>query len=207
MKYTYNVITPVTRFENLTKLINLLEPMKVNWHVITDTSLGWRPAFPNQRWINQWTCPNTEVEFWKRCNFSINWFLNHFVHTRPESERWCILNDDDAYEADFFEKVDKHDGDLVICSMERGHHTPAGVDPVRAHGFTKLIAAPEYMHPGYVGVEQAIVSGTIIKGTRLPLAPAGDGEWIEWMVANHKAEYAPEANVLFNYFEPGRWDK
>jgi hypothetical protein len=207
MKHSYHVITPLRRFENLDPLIKMLDPMGILWDVVVDSDLGWFPHF-KQSWITTWVCPNEKVEFWNRCNFAINWLLDlNMANPLSECYRICILNDDDAYEPDFFKKVDEHDGELIITSMLRGHHIPAGVCPERAHGTNQLVAAPENMHPGQVGVEQAVICGRLLRHARLPYHIMGDGQMIEWLVQNHPATYVPDANVWFNYFEPGRWDK
>ena len=202
MKYKYNVITPLSRYENLSKLIKMLEPFRIQWHVITDADVPFRLEF-DQRWITHYICDNKEVAFYNRCNAAINWMLD--VYPQMPKERYCILNDDDAYEPGFFEKVDAVDGELLIVSLDRGHHTPAGVSPERAHGIDTLVAAPENMHPGQVSVEQFIASGRIQSVCRLPLHISGDGQMIEWMVNHYPAAYVPEAKVWFNYYEPGRW--
>jgi hypothetical protein len=202
--HEYNVITPLARFENLRKLVPMLEAQGIQWHVITDDDLPFTLCF-RKEWIHHYVCPNRETTFFTRCNWAINWFLDSYP---PELEqRYCILNDDDAYEPGFFEKIDQHEGEVIIPSMERGNRTPAGVQAERAHGFTKLVAAPENMHIGGVSVEQIVVSGRFLRGARLPIHICGDGMMIEWFVKTHGAEYAPEANVWFNYYEPGRWDK
>ena len=204
MKHTYHVLTALSRYENLAKLIRMLNPLCVQWHVVTDADVPFRVKF-DQLWIKHYIFDNSAVEFWARCNTALNWLLDH--HPLNPEDRYCFLNDDDAYERDFFNKVDAHDGELVIASMERGHQTPSGVDPIRAHGCSKLVAAPENMRPGFVGVEQVIVSGRILSACRLPIATDGDGQMIEHMVKTYPAEYAPEASVLFNRYEPGRWNK
>lgn len=204
MRYTYNVITPLARFDNLRKLIPMLEPHGIAWHVITDDDLPFQPAF-KQTWIHHHVCPNRETTFFTRANFAVNWLLD----TCPpeEGERFSILNDDDAYEPGFFEKIDKHDGEVIIPSMERGLQTPKDAIPERAHGFNKLVACPENMCIGGVSVEQIIISGRLLRQVRLPLHICGDGMMVEFCVKTFGADYAPEATVYFNYYEPGRWSK
>lgn len=198
----YNVITPLARFDNLRKLIPMLDAQNVHWHCITDDDLPFQPMF-QQSWIHHYVCPNRETTFFTRCNAAINWFLD--THPPIEDQRYCILNDDDAYEDDFFSKIDLHEGEVIIPSMERGSRTPAGVQAERAHGATKLWAAPENVHIGGVGVEQLVISGRLLRGIRIPLHICGDGMMIEWTYKTHGAEFAPECNVLFNFFEEGRW--
>ena len=204
MRYAYHVITPLARFENLSKLIAMLEPMGVQWHVITDSDIGFQLVF-HQPWITHYNYTNNEKAFWCRCNAAINWMLD-LAPLNP-GDRYCILNDDDAYEPDFFKKLDAVDGELLIASMDRGHQTPPGVESVRAHGTNRLIAAPDNMRVGSVGVEQFVASGKVISVCRLPLEVTGDGMMIEYMVQHFPATYVPEASVWFNYYEPGRWNK
>lgn len=209
MSYKYHIITPLRRYENMEKLVTMLASRRaewahLEWHVIIDDDAPFYFFF-RQPWIHVYYQHNPELEFWKRCNFAINRWLD--THPLVESDRYCILNDDDAYEPEFFTKIDAHEGNLVIASMQRGQHTPPGTGPTRAHATNTLVAAPENMRVGHVGVEQFFVCGEYLKTARLPLTVAGDGEMVSYLVGTYGAEYAPEANVLFNYFEPGRWDK
>ena len=203
-KKIYNVITPLYRVENLRKLIPMLEKQGVQWHVIYDQDTPFQISF-EQPWVHSYVCPNPENTFFTRCNYSINWMLDSFPPI--EDQRYQILNDDDALEEDFIDKIDLHEGEVIIPSMERGNRTPPGVQAERAHGATKLVASPENVQIGGVGVEQMVISGRLLKGIRLPLHICGDGMMIEWTYKTHGAEFAPEANIWFNYFEPGRWDK
>lgn len=203
---TYNVLTPLYRVENLRKLIPMLEKQDVQWHVIYDQDTPFRIGF-DQPWIHSYVCPNNETTFFTRCNYAINWFLNSYPPI--EDQRYQILNDDDALEDDFIDKIDLHAGEVIIPSMERGARTPPGVQPERAHGATKLWAAPENVHIGGVGVEQIIISGRLLNGPppiRLPLHICGDGMMVEWTYKTYGAEFAPECNVLFNFYEKDRWD-
>ena len=208
----YHVITPLARFENLKPLISMLQPMEIEWHVITDDDNGFSFNF-TQNWIHSYVCPNSEKAFWERCNNSINWFLD--TQKIEEEDMYCILNDDDGYEPSFFEKLKniqacthiKKDKNVLICSMEREHQIPAGLVWPKDHPATKLWATPSYMRIGWVGIEQIIVKGKIIKNYRLPLEVCGDGYFICKILSKHLPIYVPTANVYFNYFEPGRWNK
>ena len=77
MTYTYNVITPLNRFDNLRPLIASLAPQGIQWHVIMDDDLPFRVQF-KQEWVHEYVCPNRHQTFWDRCNFAINWFLNSY---------------------------------------------------------------------------------------------------------------------------------
>lgn len=203
----------MNRFENLQKLKDLLAPQKIVWHIVMDWDQPFRLHFHKEMWINTHVydefafMESPYKKFWERCNASINWLLDSI--SIRDDDYYCILNDDDAYEPGFFDKLRaiEHEGhDVIIPSMMRGQHTPAGVAPERAHGTDTLVADPSNMQIGRIGVEQCIVKGRILKNCRLPLRIAGDGEMITYIAATNKVHYLPSANVYFNYLEAGRWD-
>jgi hypothetical protein len=206
----FNIITPLARYGNVPDLINHLKPKNIKWHVITDSDSENSFTF-NDDWVSHYVCPNEGVEFWVRCNNSINWFISNT--DIQDNEYYGILNDDDGYEDLFFEKLRYRisqtnlNNDLIICSMLRGHNTPVDAEPVRRHPTNTLIACPESMFVGSVGVEQFFVKGEILKKHRLPLTTCGDGELISELVKTYEATYLPDIYVWFNYFEPGRWNK
>ncbi len=197
-----HVITPLNRFENYGKLCDLLRPHGVYWHIITD--VGSTKVTPDEPWIHSYNMENGEGPFWARSNRAINWFLDR--HSLRMNDRYGILNDDDAYEEGFFQKLDQYPSEVVAVSMKRGNRCPSNVAPERAHGTNTLVAAPDQMKVGYVGVEQMLVSGRILSQCRLPIHICGDGQWIEYVVATQPVVYVPDVFVLFNYLEPGRWD-
>ncbi len=207
----YHVITPLARYENLNKLISHLENKNIEWHIITDDDCKFKLKF-EQKWIHSYTCPNKENEFFKRCNYAINWFLDNCPII--EEDMYCILNDDDAYESEFFNKIsneltnnsidDEYKG-VIICSMERGDNIPENAIQLKKHPTYKLWATEDSMHVGGVGIEQILLKGKILKNYRIPLTSGGDGEFIINILNNHKCFMMPHTNVWFNYFEPGRW--
>lgn len=198
----HHVITPLNRFENFGRLTDLLRPHGIQWHVITDN--GASRVSSDEQWIHGCNVQNNEGPFWARCNHAINWFLDH--HSLRPRDRYCLLNDDDAYEPGFFEKVRSVAGEVVAVSMKRGDQTPGNVIPERAHGTNTLVADPENMRVGHVGAEQLMVSGRILSQCRLPIHICGDGQMIEYIAATNPVTYLPEAYVWFNYLEPGRWN-
>lgn len=208
----YHIITPLARYENLNKLITMLEPKNIQWHIITDDDSKFKLQF-DQDWIHYYICPNKEKQFFERCNYSINWFLDN--NELEPDDMYCILNDDDSYEEDFFSKIEStllniENSDIknvVICSMERGHNIPDSAIGIRRHGTEKLWAHPDFMKLSSVGVEQIILKGKILTNYRIPLEPAGDGMFIVNVLQNNNAILMPDINILFNYFEPGRWNK
>lgn len=207
----FNVITPMARYQNIEALIKILRPQKIQWHVITDEDNKTPVAF-HEPWIHHYICPNEGVDFWARSNYCINWFLNTFKLN--DDEYYCVLNDDDGYERDFFRNLQNeinkqisghHNADLIITSMKRGDNIPHDVAPNRQHGTNTLFGEPGSMKVGYVSVEQFFIKGKLLQHHRLPLTIAGDGELIVELVQTYETTYIPNLYVLFNYLEPGRW--
>jgi hypothetical protein len=203
----YNVITSLNRFENLRALISNLslqvtDNVEIRWHVITDRSNPFGIYF-KQPWIEHYECHNEGIEFWERCHFALNWYLSSF-RLAPD-QYYCFLNDDDSHQMKFFHELDGLDKDVIVVSMKRGVSTPKDAKGHRAHGYSPLIAEPQNMVPGKVGLEQIVVKGKILSPCRIPMNPCGDGEMIEWIYSNHEAHFVPEVHVLFNFLEPGRW--
>jgi hypothetical protein len=209
----YHVITPLARADFFPKVKSMLEEQIISskcsiiWDVIVDAGsnidLG---DLSLNSWIRVHTCPNDGVEFWKRCNNSINWYLdNKLVDLNA---KYMFLNDDDFYEPHFFSKIDRSKSPIVICSMDRGHNTPHTAHPYKRHPTGKLIGHPGNMKVCMVGIEQIVIEGNYLKNYRLPLHVWGDGMMIEHIVAtNTCVDYLPDTLVLFNYLEEGRWNK
>lgn len=207
---SYNVVTPFSRFENLRSLIDMLSAhrsskFELRWHLLIDNDLPFAVRFP-QSWIYvHYSPPSTP--FWSRWADALNRFISSGVI--EDDHRYQILNDDDGVEPGFFEKVDAVEGDVIAVSMKRGMRTPAGVAAERAHGTGTLVAQPDRMIPGQVGAEQIICAGKIFAAHGLENRIDADGYRIMAIVkANaERVVYLPETYVLFNYYEPGRWDK
>ena len=210
----FNVITPLARFQNVSDLVNHLEPKKIKWHVITDEDS--KGTFDVKKdWIFNHICPNVGANFWERCHNSINWFIENKIDSDDENY-YCVMNDDDGYEDDFFTKLTNsinnsivrgNSNDLIICSMMRGNNIPSDAIPVRRHPTYTLYARPSNMQVGGVGLEQFIAKGKILKKHKIPLTTCGDGELIQKLTSEYDVLYLPELYVRFNYFEPGRWNK
>lgn len=206
----FHVITPLARFENVEKLINVLEPKNIQWHVLIDQGYSHDNIkyLTDKSWIKVYYCPNDGVVFYERCNKSINWFIE--TQQIIDNEMYCILNDDDAYEPEFFTKIkasiQKTGSPIIITSMERGHAIPESAVGCRAHPPTKLWGYPENVRENAIGVEQIIIKGELLKKYRIPTAPSGDGMFIVKAVRENGAAFCSEADVWFNYFEPGRWN-
>ena len=199
MKHTYRVITPFSRFENLAQFSRMLHKHPVIWHPIFNDDLPF--GIHNVSWIDPMYAPAATPGF-NPGNWYINWFI---IHARLlDDDRYLVLADDDFYEPRFFDKLDEHEGEVLICSMLRGQHQPPGGVP---YGTSPLVAAPKNLKIGGVGMEQLVISGRLLKNFRIGPETVSDGAAIINLSKEHKFEFVPEANVWFNYLEPGRWDR
>lgn len=199
----YHVLTPFARFQNLTRIIDMLRPFNIEWHPLFNDDLPFRLLFKDD-WIYPSWFPSVPPPFWKSFNKALNWFV-HIGQIVPE-DYYLILNDDDFYEPEFFNKIRQYDEDAFVVSMKRGQHIPIGVCPERAHGTYDLIACPQNMKVGAVGAEQLVVKGKLLQDKSWPDDIAADGMLICYIAAVHGVKYVPDAFVWFNYLEPGRWD-
>lgn len=204
----------MNRPENIAAMAGALAQHDITWHVITDQNSPHEFNFPAAEWILHYRCPEHDppfVNFWDRCNWAMNWFLD----TQPliDSDFYCFLNDDDALEPNYFTKVlaalsrNNWQHSVAITSMERGHQTPTDVVPVRQHPTSKLWGIAENVRLCGIGLEQFVAKGLALQTIRFPYDSCGDGMFIVELVKRNPTVYVPEATVWFNYFEPGRWNR
>ena len=153
VKHRYQVYTPFSRGQNLGRLIEMLDPMNVLWHLIAEEKeLPMLEALPpTAPWILGRKCPATP-EGWHPAGWKINWFLDH-THLAV-NDRYVGLGDDDALEPDFLKKLDAVDGEVLICSMKR-----------QSNGDT-LIARQENLKEAFISGQQIICTGRILRDHR-----------------------------------------
>lgn len=200
MKYIYHVYTPFSRWQNLVPFTKRLDAMHVHWHPIFDEDVPFIIA--ESDWIHPLYCV-AKAPGWEdhMGHFKGNFFFDN-TKIQPE-HRYMGLCDDDMVEPDFFLKIDRHDGEVIICTALRGHHQPA-TGP--QYGTGALQANAESLKPGLFTAQQMISSGLALGHARYDSKPCGDFRFAEQVFSVTPPEFAPEANVWFNAYEPGRWD-
>lgn len=211
----FKVICPIARFELAPKIKNVLRKQHVELHFISDSDHPKSNiSLADEPWIYHHICDQGDrTIFWDRSNNSMNWFLDN-IPIEPET-MYCFLNDDDAYEPGYFDKLRTvverfpYEIDVMITSMMRGDSIPKrdGKNQYIHHNNT-LVAHPMNMQPMKVGLEQIAVKGKIISlgNYRFPQYDCGDGIFITMITQQNHTMYLPEVFVWFNYFEPGRWN-
>lgn len=190
------VVTPFTRKENLDLMIKVIKG-HANWIVLVDDD-SLLSIFPDWVKVRKMEKPP------RRANLApSNWLFNEFISQGLDSEtQYMVLCDDDSVEEGFFEKIP--DAEVVITSMKRGDHVVQG--QYCAYPITTLVAHPDNIGIGKVAGEQCIMKGKVLRNFRYGLNLVGDGVCVMRVCEEYTPVYLPDAYVLFNYFEDGRYD-
>jgi len=197
MKHEYHVLTAFGRLRNFQPMFQMLAPLGVTWHLLVEkTAQG---CLVSQQDLVRFEYFRNPPKDWSACHHLVNCFLEQ---VKPDKmARYVWLCDDDFLEPDFFNKLDAHDGEALICSANRGQRQPKG----SPHPPTVLLASPKNMRRGEVAGEQLIFSGRIGRAYRFGHTYSGDFDFIASVMAHERLVYVPDAWIWYNYLEPGRW--
>ena len=182
-----NVVTAFHRVENYKWLRRHLMFHPIVWHKISDVE-----DFEADNTIFYEPIEGYDILYQK---------LNHFIRNTHiiDNAYYCFLNDDDAYEGDYFK--DLPDADVIFTSMKRGYKR-VGEHPI----YDLIISSPDCVRVNYIGVEQFIVKGHVLKKIRFDTTKKNaDGYMAVWLKNSFNCVYEPNRFVLFNYLQKGRW--
>lgn len=201
---TYHVLTPFSRTQNLIELGNCLKEQGVEWHLLCVEGEAKLPDLGS--WVHQHFFEPPPPDFFIGHHL-VNQFLDR-VGVKND-ERYIVLTDDDFTEPGFFRKLDDFHEDILIVSMQRSNK-PSGTDAGCPYG--TLMAAPENMKTVYIGFEQLVIKGSVLKQYRCGGVYHADGLLLEqlWAERMESFRFVPDARVYFNYLYPGRhgrWDR
>lgn len=204
-----HLVMPFYRKENLQKIVDAYRPMNVILHPIMFADEVQDFGSNEDHWIESFIiesessdCKAERVECFKRNKFI-------FAHTFIDSDYYVCVDDDDMYEPNVFSEVSKMDSEIVIVSMKRGYQIPKDASPSRQYHTNTLIAHPDNIEIGFISGQQSFVKGKIFKQHSFHEEYQA---WDGWMAIKHRDSgkqiaYRPELFALFNYYEPGRWEK
>lgn len=205
----YNIVIPLHRFENLNRLREMFaQPSFGHCHctllVATEELSEFESAADGLMfWEELWTCPNEGHGSCREGNWRIKQWLSQ-VAMKSDSERYiCLLNDDDYYEPNFFEKLAKVISPVVMVSMLRGHNIMP--DPATQHPTTPLIASGQALHFGGFGLEQVLFKPSALQKVGVNPNDEVEATLID-IARSSPMEIVSGAHVWFNYLEPGRWN-
>jgi hypothetical protein len=201
-----HLVMPFYRQENKQKLIDAYRSTDIILHPImfqdevTEFDEPWIKPFiiPS----NSTDCEAERIECYKRNKFV-------FSHEFINSDYYVCVDDDDMYEPGVFDEIRKMDSDIVIVSMKRGYQIPKDASPSRQYHTNTLIAHPDNIALGHISGQQSFIKGHIFKQHSFH---ENYQAWDYLIIHNHKETgkqitYRPELYALFNYYEPGRWEK
>lgn len=201
------VVTPFKRKENLPFLIKAFHG-KCHWIVLqaTDEEVI---DFPDWVDVRRYDVTN------KR-SISNRLFNEFIAHGVEDDTQYILLNDDDSIEEGFFDKIPS--APVVCVSMKRNdvpnkHIVWDNWKSKSCHwedGIDVLIAHPDNMKVARVGGEQLIVKGYVLRNYRYGIDDSsadmpGDAKFVMNVLEEYEPVYVPDAYVLFNYFEDGRF--
>lgn len=202
-----HIITPMNRLEHFFRLQLMLEDQGINtWHLLfhpdelkdldydTDTiRSGWLQIHAVD--VKLGNCPGLHL-------------VNQFISKGGflAEDYYQILCDDDWLEPEYVKKLKGHDTcPLIIVGMKRGEPS----DFIGIHPTWNLIADPNSLRYGCMGVEQGVFKGWLLNqlATEGIALDAPNEDFLFKAAKMFPTEYLPDVNVWFNYLEPGRWKK
>lgn len=192
-----NILTPFSRKENKQLLTDHLRSFDIDWYPIIHEDIEF-----NEDWTYPFRVPLPEGV--DPCYYKVNYFLDN--HCLMPDEYYGVLCDDDFYEKDFFRKLNEHLGPTVlIVSMKRGLHERKEQGKL-IHPISTLTASVDNMRLEHIGIEQMFIKGWLLKKLRFLNFSGADGYMAEFLAKHIKdIKYIPDAYVLFNWLEKGRW--
>lgn len=194
-----HIIMPFSRVAMKDELISLYGNKGIVLHpiVFKDQNIEW-----GKDWIKPFVVFGGHGDI---CYYKINQFIESGL-IEDDDYYWCMC-DDDAIESNVIPEIKKLKDDVIFISMKRGYATPRNVAPINQHPANTLIACPENVVPSSIGMEQMIIKGRIFKSIRYEeTEPRADGLMAVYLKENFPIRYEPNLFVLFNYYEPGRWE-
>lgn len=212
------VLTPASRPENWDRLRDNLECAEVTWVPIASVESLIGPFQDSPEWIQ----PFCATPQWgDACYQKLNTYFRE-ADIDPDT-LYLTLCDDSLYEPGFFSRLraalegvmasDALPPAVAVCSALRGHNPIEG-----GHGISTLHAAPDQMRFGSVTLEQLMLRGStvleLMDASGIARAVYRDNSCADGILAEElqrqygpsgRILFVPQACVLFNALQPGRW--
>lgn len=199
-----HILTPFSRNENLNFYLKNLEDKKIIWHPIVHEKLLFASPWIQPFYVFS-TLPKEDPNYHK-----LNLFIDNFYII--DTDLYLFMNDDDWVEEDTLDRLKGFDdnlGEVFFCSMKRGHQVPNN-EGIQQHGIETLIPY-KGVGCGSIGLEQIILKGDVLKQVKFNTSPEvqhmSDGVLAEELQKKYDVKYLEDVFMLFNYLEPGRWNK
>jgi len=190
-----HIITPFSRKQNINFYLNLYSNPLVLWHPIYIGDFPFAEGRNVEALHVEDPPQGVDICYWK---------INKFIERGAivNNDLYLFINDDDSIELPFYERVVALQGECFFVGMKRGMHQPPNGHP------TSTLIPFEGAAPGQIGLEQIIVRGSLLKTLRFREDNGmADGIMAVELQQKCKVIYIKDLFTLFNYLEPGRWDK
>ena len=204
-----HIICPFYRKPLYPILVHYLEPMKIIWHPICD-STDIEPFKNNGKdWIKPLLVPPLKTDGKRDLSTRK---LNDFITTQEiiDEDYYGFMGDDDMYEPGFFDVIREQTAKILIVSLSRGDSVPkdpkypnASPHPV----FPLIMRRLEEIQINAIGLPQFILKGEILKQMKFRNeAPCDDGYFAEDLRNKFPDEikFLTYSFVFGNFFEKGR---
>lgn len=187
-------------------LIDAYRPMGIIWHPIVFEDEAKKAAF-TEEWIRPAIIPGNAPapDFVAVGTQKVNHFIRECAIINEDY--YCIPADDDMYEPGVFDAIRDMDDPVIFISMKRGYNVPPNLPPEKRYEYNTLIAHPDNVQIGMISGEQFFVKGDIFKTLYFDTRQCADGEIAMQLKDKYPIRYEPDLYALFNFYEPGRWDK
>jgi len=198
-----HVLTPLFRVYLVPTLVYYLEPMDIQWYPIMTPS---EITTFDKDWIHP--VHVNELPPKAQCCQKFNAFLD--LHEIIDDDYYAFMCDDNMYEPGFFDVIRQQSAKILICALYRGDATPN--DNVVDKHPTNTLKATKLSHiiPGRIDYAQFIIKGSLFKTHPFdPYVGCSDGRYIRNLAREypHDVTFLPNLYALFNYFQPGRYNK
>ena len=211
-----HIITPFSRYENKDFYLENLNNKNIIWHPIVHYSedaknTSWNPCRDKDKidfkhsWVQSYLMDYVPSEI-DICYYKLNHFIQNFKI--EDNDVYWFMNDDDYIEDETINYFNQSnlEHDVYFVSMKRGYGQQPGYP--NGHGTFTLMADPNRVIIGNIGLEQYFIKGHILKNLTFHLdRGCADGYMAIELHEKYGVKFLPDLYVLFNYLEKGRWEK
>jgi hypothetical protein len=198
----FNIVMPFSRHHLINELLDWYNHPNVMLHLVV-----FQDQFKN--------LISDKIKIWivKPCGKGIDicyYKCNQFKTIAPiiDDDYYLFTTDDNALEKNVISEVLKMNDEVVYISMKRGHNIVPNPSLPFYQSTNTLVAAPENAKRASIAFGQLIFKGHAYKKVQYDdTKHYADGLMGAYVKENLKVRYEPNLYALYNWFEPGRWNK
>lgn len=192
---TIHVIMGFSRPQNRDVLTDWLRGEGIIWHPLHHDDV----EFAKEDWIQ----PKKIVVPPEWAN-SAPWYKTNEFGDWIDEDYYVGLCDDEIHQRGLYRKIMAMNPteDVIVISALRGHHQ------IDKYGIDTLVACPENVTPCRIDLMQYFVKGKHMREQKFVDSQCADGIFVTALKDKGLTfRYEPELYGLYNYLQPGRYDK